>query len=254
MDQGSVTGQVLEILVGHHDSADSLSQVDEERRVSDVVLGDLSRIVTNFLKVFFAARSENGKTDDGVAHHDGSVLHKHGVEDAHKESLVQDELDVVDQLRELVMDMLLFPVTSVVEGDFLGVVEEISVLGSVLTLELLLNSGELTEGRRDEADDDTGDEVPSDGHARSLPSDELGQLLGEEDDIEDGLGDVEVEAGESLRPLFGVLSEPLIGVANSHVEVADLVVEHVVQVHVVEVLRDSLSEGQAQQLREVFHA
>lgn len=56
-----------------------------------------------------------------------------------------------------------------------------------------------------------------------------------------------------MGPLVEVLGEPLVGVLNATVEVAHLVVVHLREVPVVEVLREALPERHRQQLAEVLH-
>ena len=106
-------------------------------------------------------------------------------------------------------------------------VQKIGVLRSVFSLNLLFDGCELAECWRDTPNDNTTDEVPADNKSWSFPSNQLGKFLGEKNDVEHWLRHVQVEARESLSPLFGVLSESLIWVADSRVQVADFVIEHV---------------------------
>jgi len=56
-----------------------------------------------------------------------------------------------------------------------------------------------------------------------------------------------------MRPLLQVLSKALVRVLDARVQVADLVIEHVVQVLLVEIAGEALAEGGGKELREVVH-
>lgn len=77
MDECGVAGQILNLLVGDDQSTDSFSQVNQERRVSHVVLCDLSLIIAELGQVLFAVGAEDGQADDSVANHDCAVLDEH---------------------------------------------------------------------------------------------------------------------------------------------------------------------------------
>ncbi len=125
---------------------------------------------------------------------------------------------------------------TIVEGDLFGVVEQVRVACSVLTFQFLLNRDELAKSGRDHANDHPRAVVPQDHHQRSFPSDQLRKLLREENDVHDGFRKIEVERGAASRPLLEVLRQSLVRVRNTVVEVADFVIEHLLQVLVVEVL------------------
>jgi hypothetical protein len=86
----------------------------------------------------------------------------------------------------------------------------------------LFDGDELSEGGGDELDDCTGEEVPGDADERTFPPKNCGESSGEEDDVEDGLGEVGVEVGERGGPLLDVGGESLVGVADSGVEIGEL--------------------------------
>lgn len=67
------------------------------------------------------------------------------------------------------------------------------MLSSVLSLNLLFDGCELSEGWRNTPDDNTTDEVPPDNESWSLPSDQLGKLLGEKDDVKNWLRHVQIQ-------------------------------------------------------------
>ena len=221
VDQGCVACQRLHFLVRHYDSSNGLSQVDKEGRVPDVVFGDLRSVGADFLQVLLLVGAEHGKSQDSVSHHDGSVLDKHGVVDSHEESLQENSVNVLSEDRELVINLSFLPRASIIKSDFLGVIEQVRMFGSVVSLELLLLGGELSEGRGDEANDDSRHKVPSNGQSRSFPSNELRKLSREEEDVENWLGNVEIEVGETHCPLVQVLRQPLVRVLDSAVQVAN---------------------------------
>lgn len=77
VNERGVARQVLHLLVGDNNTADSLGQVNKKRRVAHVILRDLSLIVSILSEVSLAVGSEDGKTNDRVANHDCTVLHEH---------------------------------------------------------------------------------------------------------------------------------------------------------------------------------
>ena len=77
MDQGSVACQVLDLFVGDDKTADSLSQVNQETGVSNVIFCDFSLIITSRCQILSRAGAEDGQTHNGVTDHGGTVLYKH---------------------------------------------------------------------------------------------------------------------------------------------------------------------------------
>ena len=100
VDQRRVASQVLHLFVRYNKATDCLGEIDQQRRVANIVLCDLSLIVAKLGEVLLAVGTKNGKADDCVADHDSAVLHQHRVIDAHQESLLQHEADVRVQLLE----------------------------------------------------------------------------------------------------------------------------------------------------------
>lgn len=94
VDERGVTSQVLYLLVGDDEAADSLCEVDKQGRVAYIIFRDLSLIVSKFGEVLSRLGSEHGQANDCVADHDSSVLNQHGVIDAHQEALFENEADV----------------------------------------------------------------------------------------------------------------------------------------------------------------
>ena len=139
---------------------------------------------------------------------------------------------------EDVVDARLLPLVAPEEGDLLRVVHQVRLGRTVLPLQTLLPRDQLPEGRRDELQEHAREEVPGDDRQRPRPPHDLGQLAREEDDVEGGLGEVGVDGGEGIGPLLDVGSEPLVGVADATVQVAQLVEDHVAQVRLVEELRE----------------
>jgi len=84
---------------------------------------------------------------------------------------------------ELDIDLGFLPGSAVVEGDLLGVVDQLVVLRAVFTLQLLLNRSQLTKGWRDEANNDTRYKVPSKDHSGPLIANQLSQLPREQYDV-----------------------------------------------------------------------
>jgi len=74
VNERSVTSKGLDFLVGDNETTDGFGQVNQERTVSHVILGDLGRVITGLGEVLSSSRSENGETDDGVTNHGGTVL------------------------------------------------------------------------------------------------------------------------------------------------------------------------------------
>jgi len=74
VNERGVTSKGLDFLVGDNETTDGFGQVNQERTVSHVILGDLGRVITGLGEVLSSSRSENGKTDDGVTNHGGTVL------------------------------------------------------------------------------------------------------------------------------------------------------------------------------------
>jgi hypothetical protein len=56
-----------------------------------------------------------------------------------------------------------------------------------------------------------------------------------------------------VRPFIKILGQPLIRILNSAIQIADLVIVHLVQISAVEILCQSLAEGHGEQFTEVFH-
>jgi len=118
------------------------------------------------------------------------------------------------------------------------------VQGTVIAFQRLLLCGQPAEGGRDLLNHSTGETVPSENQGGTLPSDQLSELPGKKNNVQNGLGGVEVQIGKRGRPLLCVVSETLVGVANAVVEVANFVVVHIPEVVVVEMVGQSAAESQ----------
>jgi len=251
VDESSVSSKRLDFLVGDYESSNSLSKVDQQRRVTNIIFRDLSLVIAGLGEVFGTVGTKDGQSNDSVADHDGTVLDEHGVENSHQELLAQDVVHVRVKAIVSFLNVSLLPVGTVVERDFLRMAEKLSVQGAVLTLEFLLHGGKTAEGRRDHADDGTGEGVPGKGNDGALPADEFSKLATEQDNVKHRLGEVEVQAGETGGPLLGVSGETLVGVGDPAVQVANFVVMHVVQVAFVEVVGQVASECKSELFLEI---
>lgn len=99
---------------------------------------------------------------------------------------------VVESVEPLI-DISTLPLRSVVEGDFFRVTEKLGVEVPVLTLKFLLLSSKDSESGRYNAHYEAGNDVVSEGHGGTLPSDNFSETSGEQDDIKDRLRGVCVE-------------------------------------------------------------
>lgn len=87
------------------------------------------------------------------------------------------------QLIEASVDVDAFPFGAVIESDLFGMRQQFRVNGAILTLQLLFNGCEAAEGRRNVLDDEATESVPGESERWALPSDQLGEPLGEEIDV-----------------------------------------------------------------------
>lgn len=117
----------MHLLVRDDQTADGLGEVDEEGRVPHVIFRDLSLVITKFSQVFLAFRAENGQAYDRITDHNRSVLHQHAVIDAHQKALLQHKADVTVEFIKTAIDVAAFPLVAIVEGNFLGVCQQVAV-------------------------------------------------------------------------------------------------------------------------------
>lgn len=96
---------------------------------------------------------------------------------------MENVFDVIQKLSELIIDLSLFPVATVIESDLFRVVKKISLLSSVLTLNFLLHSGQFTKSWGNDFDAHGGDEIPGNNSSWTSPPNKLGQFLGEKNNI-----------------------------------------------------------------------
>jgi len=115
----------------------------------------------------------------------------------------------------------------------------------------LFNSGQSTESRGKSSEDESGEDVPHDNVTRSLPAQENGEFSGEEDNIEDGFTDIGVKITERMSPFIDILSKSLIRIRNSGINISQLIVGHAIEVFVVEIVSNALSEVNGKTLVEV---
>mmetsp|Transcript_21090 Transcript_21090/g.20247 ORF Transcript_21090/g.20247 Transcript_21090/m.20247 type:complete len:249 (-) Transcript_21090:612-1358(-) len=148
IDQTGIACQALDFFVRDHYPSDSLGKVDQQGRVPDIVLGDFGRVTAHTLQIPLFVGPEYGETKDGISNHDSAVLDQHGVVDSHEEPLEEHAINVHLQRPELRVDLSLLPVTPIVKCDFFRVVEEVCVLGSVVSFQLLLLGRQFPERGR----------------------------------------------------------------------------------------------------------
>ena len=121
-------------------------------------------------------------------------------------------------------------------------VQQVSVLATVLTLNPLLSCCETTESWRHHSNDQARNEIPCNDAHWTLPADKLSQLTGEQYNVKDWLGEVQIKIRKRCCPLICILRKSLIRIRDSRVQVANLVIKHLLQVVIVELLSDALSE------------
>lgn len=117
----------MNFLVRDNKSTDGFSQVDQKRTVLDVITSDLRRIALVFGKVLSGSGSKNGKTNNSVTNHGGSVLYKHGVEDSHQEFLSEDHISVSVESVETCVNVGFLPLLAIVESDLFRMRKEFIV-------------------------------------------------------------------------------------------------------------------------------
>lgn len=135
VNEGGVASKTLDFLVRNDESTNSLGKIDEEWWVSNIVLCDQRGVVSDLLEVLLASRTKDWKTEDGETDEDGAVLDQEVIETAHEKLLVDDEVRMLDQLVERIVDSLSFPVVASVEGNFFGMMQEVSVASSIVTFQ-----------------------------------------------------------------------------------------------------------------------
>jgi len=99
--------------------------------------------------------SENWKTNDSETDHDGTVLNKQAVVYSHEESSVENVSAVTYQLIKFGVNLGLFPIRSIIKGNFFRMVDKVSVFCSVFSLQFLFDCCKLTERWGDETDNYT---------------------------------------------------------------------------------------------------
>ena len=77
VDKCGVTRQLLDFLIRNNQPANCLGEVDQQRRVPDVIFGDLGLIVSVLFKVLGSVRAENGQANDRVADQNRAIFDKH---------------------------------------------------------------------------------------------------------------------------------------------------------------------------------
>lgn len=161
---------------------------------------------------------------------------------------------MVQKLKELCIDLFFFPITSVIKCNLFWMMEQISMLTSVLSLKLLLDGYEFSECWWNNFDQDSWEEVPKDCGSWSFPTEDLGQLIGEEYDIKNWLRDIKIKMSQRMCPKLNILSQSLIWVCNSWVQIAYFVIEHLSQIWWMEMVCHILTESYCQELLKIVHA
>ena len=146
---------------------------------------------------------------------------------------------VLDQAEVGALDGALLRDLAAVERDLLRVLNEPRVAPAELALEPLRLGRVLAERRREGAQEcgtALHQQVDQD---QALGADVARELVVEQHDVEDRLGNVRVDLGQRVGEAVDVDDDHLIGVLDAVVEVAERVEGHVGQVLVVDVLRQA---------------
>lgn len=156
------------------------------------------------------------------------------------------------ELGKFVIEQLLLPLSSIQESYFLTVGLNVRVLRSVLSFIILLEGIENTHRGRYELEEDCRQPIPNEGETHSRISYFGSEASGEEDHVYYGFGHVRVEKSEAGREVFDILSDSLIGVLDSTIDVADLIVLLVIDILLLEVLSEVFSHMEADGLHQVL--
>jgi hypothetical protein len=104
---------------------------------------------------------------------------------------------VTVQFAETSVDVFPFPLSTVVECDFLTVTKKLCVQRSVFALKLLLDSCQSPKRRRYILDENSTKNVPAESKTGSSPSNQLRQLSAEKNNIEYWFSSVQVKTCET---------------------------------------------------------
>ena len=117
---------------------------------------------------------------------------------------------------------------------------------SVFSLQSLLPCYQLSKWRRYHLQDQSWQQVPSNHNDGSWPSHNLSQFSGEKNDVKGRLWEIGVYGGERVGPFFNISTHSLIRVANSAIKIAKLIVDHILEIGVMEEVSKSSPEPECQ--------
>lgn len=116
----------------------------------------------------------------------------------------------------------------------------------------LLNGSHFSERWGQDSDKWACSNVPEAAQCWSSPAEQLCQLTREQEDVEDWLWDVWIQITEWSCPFFNVLSQSLVWVGDSRIQIADLIEDLLLQVALMEVVCEVRSEIQGEDLVEIL--
>ena len=145
---------------------------------------------------------------------------------------------------EDVVDSYFLPLAAPEKGNFLGVMDKCSLGCSVLPFKSLLASNKFSERRGNHFEHKSWEQVPGDDDDGARPPHNLSQFPWKQNDIKWGFGEVGVDSWERIGPFLDISAQSLVGVGYSAVQVAQLIVDHIFKVGVVEEIGQSSSESQ----------
>mmetsp|Transcript_46201 Transcript_46201/g.142470 ORF Transcript_46201/g.142470 Transcript_46201/m.142470 type:complete len:408 (-) Transcript_46201:517-1740(-) len=234
-------------LVRQDQRADRLRKVRQEAARVQVQTGELTRVELGGLRAEVADRAH------GVADHHGAVLDQEAIEDRVARARERDGVGLAQRGVEEAVERAALVHLALRHDHFLGVREQMRVPAAEVALHALLLVRHRSERRREQAHQDRDETVPRDDQPGRLVTAELGDLVREEHDVDDGLEDGRVEARRVVGPPLDVLRHALVDVVDA--AETDAAEEGLLrQVPAVEVLRQVAAEGDLQQRRHVLDA
>ena len=97
------------------------------------------------------------------------------------------------KLLEMTRDHVSLPLCAIIERNILGVVDQIRLLSTIFSFQVLLNRCQFAKSGRYVPDNHRRHEVPPDSGGWSLPPHQLGQFAGEQNNVKQRLGEAGVD-------------------------------------------------------------